>query len=146
MIQTFKCLVRLSKMGRSYMDDRLKVFGINSGQYYYIVAICNDEGITQDKLADIVNVHPSNVARALDVLTRKGYVVKEDFKNDHRTWCLYPTEKARAIYEDLVFFEKSWIDIICTGFSEQEKDSLSALLFRANTNLGDYLQEKKRGR
>lgn len=144
MMQAFKCLVRLSKMGRSFVDGKLKAFGINSGQYYYIVAICNDEGITQDKLADIINVHPSNVARALDVLTRKGYIVKEDFKSDRRTWCLYSTEKARAIYDDLVGFEKSWIDIISTDFSEQEKETFSALLGRANGNLATYLQEKKR--
>lgn len=139
MTDIFKNLSRLSKQGKMYLDNRLKEFGINSGQFYYILIICDNEGISQDKLSSIVRVHPSNITRALEILQKKEYIVKKDSEDDHRTCKLFPTQKAKDIYHNLVGFREDWISIITQDFSDIERECLDKLLKKADANLIRYL-------
>ncbi|MCL1896317.1 MAG: MarR family transcriptional regulator [Clostridiales bacterium] len=143
MSETFRNLTRLSSQGKIYLDIKLKKYGLNSGQFPYILFICDSEGITQEKINSIICVHASNVTRALDALCKKGYITKEDLESDRRTCRLYPTDKARRIYGELRQLESEWIDIITGGFTEKEKTTLHDLLKKCDANLVAYLAVKK---
>ncbi len=140
MSNIFRNIARLNKQGKAYLDIKLKEYGINSGQYYYILHICANEGITQEKISTIVSVHPSNITRALDILCKKGYIIKEDLESDRRTCKLYPTEKARSIFNRLKGFENEWVNIITNDFSCDEVELLDRLLKKADVNLIEYLK------
>jgi len=145
MSDTFRNLARLSKRGKTYLDHRLVEYGINSGQYFYIIFICNNEGITQDKLSAFIQVHPSNITRALEILCQKKYIVKKDLESDRRTCKLYPTEKAKDIYSKLLGFENEWVNIITNEFSNNERELLDALLKKAEVTLTKYLKSEQKG-
>ena len=139
----FRNLTRLSSQGKIYLDSKLKKYDINHGQFPYLLFICDKEGITQEEINNTICVHASNVTRALDILCRKGYIVKEDLERDRRTCRLYPTEKARGIYHELKQLEDDWIAVITDGFSDRESETLDKLMKKADANLVKYLVQKQ---
>lgn len=144
MSDVFKVLEMLSKQGRNYLDCKLAEYGINSSQFYYILIICDNEGIPQEKLSGVTHVHPSNVSRALDVLFQKGYILKKNEEVDRRVLKLYPTEKAKAIYKRLKEFENKWADIMTSDFSYIERKNFEELLEKAYNSSSKYLKSQKK--
>jgi DNA-binding MarR family transcriptional regulator len=108
-----------------------------------LLFVCGEEGITQEEINNIICIHASNVTRALDILCKKGYIIKEDLERDRRTCKLYPTEKARSIHQELKTLEDEWIAIVTCGFSNRESELLDRLMKKADDNLVKYLIQKQ---
>ena len=142
MADMFQYFADITKYGKAYLDNKLSGYGINSGQYYYIIIICDNEGITQDKIKSIVHVHPSNVTRALDILDNNGYVIKKDLESDGRTCKLYPTQKAKDIYSKILKLSNEWVSIITNNFSDNEKELFEKLLKKAVSATNEYVSIK----
>ena len=81
-----------------YLNRALAPFGINSSQYLFILNLCRDPGITQDKLPERICVNKSNVARTLAQLEKKGLIRRQVNPGDKRTAAVFPTERARELY------------------------------------------------
>ena len=96
-MKLLKWLSVSDRMAKSYLDERLAPFGINSSQHVYLLKICDHPGISQDSLLNSVYVHPSNVVRMVAALEKKGYLTRIPCQQDKRTWQLYPRDQALAI-------------------------------------------------
>lgn len=128
---------RFTKM---YLNKRFEIWGINSSQHMYILRICEHEGITQDKLQPLLHINKSNITRALVQLESAGFITKEPNKKDKRTIRLYPTEKARSIYQEIINMEDEWMTVLVQGLSAQEAGLLVKLIQTAGGNAIDYLR------
>ena len=84
-----------------YLNRALAPFGLNSSQYLFIINLCRDPGITQDKLPDRICVNKSNVARTLAQLEKKGLIRRQVNPGDKRTAAVFPTKRARELYKEL---------------------------------------------
>ena len=115
----------------SLLDKKLEPFGINSSQFFYILKICRDPGRTRESIFHEVHRNPSNVSRALIVLEEKGYIIKEPSKTDRRTCYLYPTEKAKAVYDEIKTIVYTCNQEVIETFSEEEKVIFPVLLKKA---------------
>jgi DNA-binding MarR family transcriptional regulator len=133
---------RFSKM---YLNKRFEKFGINSSHHMFIIEICENEGVTQDKLFPLVYVNKSNITRALAQLEKAGFITKEPNKKDKRTVKLYPTEKARKIYEDIIQIKGEWTDILINNLSSEDEELLEKLIRKIGQNAIDYLSEDEEG-
>lgn len=115
---------RTSRLSEMYRNEKLKKYGLSGMHHTYILNICNNPGVTQDQLAEIIFVNKSNVARQLAVLEKSGFVKREPNPSDGRKLLVYPTEKAHIVYPKVVEILKEWNEIILDGFSSAEKDLL----------------------
>ena len=113
-----------------YLNRALAPFGLNSSQYLFIINLCRDPGITQDKLPDRICVNKSNVARTLAQLEKKGLIRRQVNPGDKRTASVFPTERARELYPQIMEVIATWDEAATSTLSPQEKQSLLELMQR----------------
>ncbi|NLN97396.1 MAG: MarR family transcriptional regulator [Eubacteriaceae bacterium] len=119
---------------KKYLDLHLAPYGINSSQHLYILKICDQPGITQERLIEDYYIHPSNVTRALNTLEEKGYVRRESCEEDKRKWKLYPMDKAWDLQKEIIRVKKEAEAELLKGFTVQEQRDFSELLKKAGKN------------
>lgn len=82
---------------QSIINKKLENEGIKSGQHDFLYVIIKNQGISQTKMCEILNVGKPTVTKAVKSLVNSGYVVKEKGLEDQRCYQLYLTEKGEEI-------------------------------------------------
>lgn len=140
--QVFKWLAVLGRLGNQYADQQFKELNINNSHHAFLIHICNNPGITQDKLKTMVYVHPSNITRALDYLEKEGYITKQTLLTDKRTSKIYPTQKAMEAYDYIIKVISEWEQLITSDMTEEQSKEFSALLEHAGATATKYFFEQ----
>ena len=60
---TYKWIALANRHYLMYLNKRLASYGLSGSQYLFILNICRQPGLTQDKLPDIIHINKSNVTR-----------------------------------------------------------------------------------
>ena len=128
-----------------YRNNCLETQGVNGYQHLYIIKICKEPGIFQDKLADEVYVNKSSVTRQLSLLEQNGFIYREPCPKDRRQMRVYPTEKAFALYPLVLDVRKSWNERIVEDFTEEERETLVRLMERVAAKAESLLSEMGEG-
>lgn len=136
---------RTSRLSVLYRGARLEKYQLNGLHHTYILNICRNPGITQEKLAKLIFINKSNVARQLAVLEEQGYVTRAEDSNDRRQMLVYPTEKAEQVYPIIQGILNDWNTAILKDFSAEEQEllvrSMEKIMNRAKSVV-DLLEEE----
>ena len=62
----------------SISNIEFREFDLTKGQYLYVVRICENPGIIQEQLLDMIKVDRSTATRALQKLETNGFIEKKD--------------------------------------------------------------------
>lgn len=135
-----KTINQIARCAEQYRTDRLAALGLTGCQHSYILNICREPGISQEKLAKQICINKSNVARQLVQLEENGFVWREHKLNDKRTVAVYPTKKAQEVYPQVQKALGEWSQYITSGLKEEEKDILFAMLENMKSKAVDYLE------
>ena len=93
----------------SISNIEFKEYELTKGQYLYLVRICENPGIIQEKLSEMIKVDRTTAARAIKKLEINGFIEKkEDESNKNQK--LFPTEKGKTSI--LLLKEKMIIPIL----------------------------------
>ena len=103
-------------------DDFLPV------HYSYVLAICNNPGMSQDKLAKHLCLNKSNVTRHLTQLEKNGYVERRASETDKREMLVFPTEKMKEAFVEVRRITDDWNKMLSADFSEEELTVFSRIL------------------
>ena len=91
--------------------------------------------MTQDQFLASFNIHPSNITRALAALEKEGFLRRVPNEADKRTWRVYPTERARQAYPQILRLCEQWQRALLQALPEQERgrfgDQLRQVALRA---------------
>lgn len=123
------------------LDKELAELGLNSSQHFFVVKICEEPGITQDKLQSLIYLNPSNITRGIAQLEKKGFVTKKANQRDKRTSRLYPTDKAEACCQKIKMIQKNWLSVLTGDFTEEERKQLSTLMERTAKNALSFFDD-----
>lgn len=129
----------------SISNIEFREYELTKGQYLYLVRICENPGIIQDKLAEIVKVDRTTTAWAIQKLELNGFVEKRDDERNKKIRRLFPTEKGIDTYP---FIKKEHVysnNVALTGFSEHEAETLFHLLQRVRSNTDRDWEWVKKG-
>jgi len=118
-------------------DEKVKKLGLNSQQGRMIGYIYEhqDSGIIQKDLALAFQCTEASITSMLQGLEKKGYIERRIPKENERLKYLYVLPKGAELIED---FNKSVIETeenIIESLTEQEKETLLALLLKVDRNL-----------
>ena len=113
-----------------YRSNAFKELGIGGYQHSYILAICNNPGISQDEIARRIHVNKSNVTRHVSSLEEGGFVRREDNPKDKRSFVVYPTEKALEIKPKILKILHEWDSKLTESLTVEEKEFLNDILAR----------------
>ena len=135
MQQYIRWLSVADRYTKMHLDRHLAKLGLNSSQYMYIIRVCQDPGMTQDQFLASFNIHPSNITRALAALEKEGFLRRVPNEADKRTWRVYPTERARQAYPQILRLCEQWQRALLQALPEQERgrfgDQLRQVALRA---------------
>ena len=142
MTQIIRNMLEISRCGVQYRSDNLAQFGLKSIHASYLTEICANPGISQDRLARIICINKSNVARQVAVLEEDGFVRRVPSEADKRVMELYPTEKTLELLPQISDILLRWEKCITQDLSEEEKEILSSLLNKMSSRASRYMEYK----
>ena len=141
MSQLIRDITEIARCGVQYRSDTLAPLGLKSCHASYLTAICDNPGISQDKLARQICINKSNVARQVAALEEEGFVRRCTCAADKRITELYPTEKTLNIRPQLNEILKSWEDCITQDLTEEERRQLEVLLAKVKIRAAEWMEE-----
>lgn len=130
----------LSRSEGVYRTDRLDIPEIKGWHHSYILAICNNPGLTQDELARHICVNKSNVARNLTHLEENGYVRREISKNDRRSTNVFPTEKMLELFPKVKAITLDWNNYLAENLTNDEFEQFTSILERLTEKAQIYME------
>jgi len=110
------------------IDERMKPFGLSSGQFFVLIHLAQEQGITQDALARRFHVDKATIARAVRKLEDTGYVSRIVDLSNRRAVRVSLTDKGARIVPEIVRIDRQWEEEICAGLSEDEHLQIHTLL------------------
>ncbi|MFB3166705.1 MarR family winged helix-turn-helix transcriptional regulator [Neobacillus sp. 179-C4.2 HS] len=129
----------------SISNIEFKEFELTKGQYLYLVRICENPGIIQEKVAELIKVDRTTAARAIQKLEMNGFIEKKDDPHNKKIKKLFPTEKGKNVYPFIKSENDYSNSVALEGFSEEEVDTIFNLLQRVRKNIEKDWEFVKKG-
>ena len=104
-------------------------------QFLLIDLLWNQGPMSQQQLADQMQKDKNSVTKLVDALERKGFVVREQNRQDRRSNTLVLTEKAEGLKHGAKQKGISILDEMLVGISEEELRSFLMILHKLNRNM-----------
>lgn len=119
----------------SISNIEFKELELTKGQYLYLVRICENPGIIQEQLVDLIKVDRSTATRAIQKLVLNGFIEKKDDQHNKKIKKIYPTEKGISVYP-FIKRENGYSNLVAlAGFTENEAENTFDYLQRIRKNI-----------
>jgi len=129
----------------SISNIEFKEYDLTKGQYLYLVRLCENPGIIQEKLAEMIKVDRTTAARAIKKLEMNGFIEKKEDQHNKKIKMLFPTDKGIKVYP-FIKRENEYSNLVALkGFSEREVQSIFTLLQRVRKNIEKDWEYVKKG-
>lgn len=129
----------------SISNIEFKEHDLTKGQYLYLVRICENPGIIQEKLAEMIKVDRTTAARAIQKLEMNGFIEKKDDEHNRKIKKLFPTEKGENVFPFILRENDHSNRVALAGFSEREAETFYYLLQRVRKNIELDWESVKKG-
>ena len=128
----------------SIANIEFKEFDLTRGQYLYLIRICENPGISQEKLAEMIKVDRTTASRAIKKLEANGFIEKRIDSANRKIKRIFPTEKGNEISPNISRENEHSERVALQGLSEDESALLLGLLQKVRKNVeGDWEYVKK---
>jgi len=129
----------------SISNIEFKEFDLTKGQYLYLVRICENPGIIQEQLVEMIKVDRSTATRAIQKLEINAFIEKQEDPHNKKIKRLFPTEKGNMVYP-FIKKENDYSNLVALeGFSEKEAENTFDLLQRIRKNVEKDWEFVKKG-
>lgn len=142
MSQIIRDITEIARCGVQYRTDQLTPMGLKACHASYLTEICRCPGISQDRLAKLICINKSNVARQAAILEEDGFVTRTPSAADKRVMELYPTEKTLALLPQLSQILTRWEGCITSSLTAEEIELLSGLLAKMKARASQYMEDR----
>lgn len=129
----------------SLSNIEFKEVDLTRGQYLYLVRICENPGIIQEKLAEMIKVDRTTTARAIKKLESNGMIERLEDKENKKIKKLYPTKKGAEIYPFIIRENNYSNAVALNGLSDEEAKQLEYLLKKVCKNVSEDWNFVKKG-
>ena len=119
------------------IDAALADYGLSRTQWRLLAYVMRQEGITQSELARVLELERASIGSTVDIMERKGLVMRIANPDDRRVWQIAPTPRAHDLLPGLRDIVDEIIARTFGGLAATDIARLSDLLNRIATNLGD---------
>ena len=140
MSQIIRDITEIARCGVQYRAESLAPLGLKSCHASYLVEICAEPGISQDRLAQRICINKSNVSRQAAVLEEGGFITRTPAPDDKRVLGLYPTEKTLALMPRITQINSAWEGCLTRELTGEEMELLSVLLAKMKARAGTWME------
>ena len=114
---------------------KIKSFEITTEQWMILNRLFEEPGINQKELSERTLKDQGSLTRTLDRMENKGLVKRQINPTDRRSFLIYLTNEGYALRNRIVPIAVECIEDAVKGFTEEEVDTLVALLKKLILNL-----------
>jgi DNA-binding MarR family transcriptional regulator len=125
----------IARMMRKEIDTRMARLSLTRSQWWVLAHLFRDDGITQTRLAEMLEVGLVTLSGLLARLEEKSLVQRRPDPSDRRAKLVYLTRKARSIFAMVEPDAEALRRQVFDGFSQTEHDLVLDLLTRIKQNL-----------
>lgn len=130
-------LADASRIMRKRFDVMAKNVGVTGPQWRVLASVARTPGINQGQLSDRLEVEPITTCRMVDRLEQAGLVERRRDPTDRRAWQIFNTAAATPLIDMLREVADEIVASATSGFADDERDQLRALISRMRANLLD---------
>ncbi|MTJ84297.1 MAG: transcriptional regulator SlyA [Telmatospirillum sp.] len=131
-------MVRLSRLWRTRLDERLSPLGLTQARWTILLHLHRGGGhLPQKALVERVGVEGPTLVRVLDGLERMHLIERHDCQNDRRTKTVHLTAAAEPIITDIIAIAADLRAEVLDGVTDEELATCAAILSRIAHNLGE---------
>ena len=121
-----------------YHAAEQQLVGAELDRYFYVLGlICKHEKITQQCLANCLQIDKATMVRVIDYLTDKGLVKRTPHSEDRRAYIISPTTKGLKIAPKIEATFSQLNKLAFNGFRAEEKKMFIEFMNRMDNNLSD---------
>src|SRR6478609_4002048 len=102
--------IRLHRRVAGAISGELKALGLSIPQFDLLSTLTEQEGLSQQELAERLYVTKGNVSGLLDRMVEAGLVERRALAGDRRSNALHLTVRGRALAEQGIAVQRSYVD------------------------------------
>lgn len=135
MVEILREIGMIARALDSIANIEFKEHELTRGQYLYLVRICENPGIIQEKLAEMIKVDRTTASRAVKKLEANGFIEKRTDPENRKIKKLFPTPMGEKVFPDILKENNYSNQMALKGFSQEEAETLARLLKRVRQNV-----------
>ncbi len=124
-----------TRLLRKRFEARGSEHGLSSAQWRMLVLLVKEEGSSQARLAEFLEIEPISVSRLIDRMEDGGWVERRQSATDRRVRMVFATDKARKAFDKVKSLAAEVYEEALAGLSADERDALTAALKTICDNL-----------
>ena len=140
MSEIIRNITEITRCGVQYRTEALAPLDLKACHASYLLEICAEPGISQDRLAGRICINKSNVARQAAALEEGGFITRVPCQSDKRVMRLYPTEKAISLLPQISRIMDTWENCLTKDLSDDEIEILSVVLERMQRRAAAWME------
>ena len=113
-------LIKSARLLNKFYDNKLQKYDLTSSQVAVLQKLWGEDGKTQKKLQENLELTPASVSWILDTLANKGFILRKQDEIDCRVNRIYLTEEGAKIEKLCYEITNEIEESISEGFSEDE--------------------------
>ncbi|HUK02700.1 MAG TPA: MarR family transcriptional regulator [Steroidobacteraceae bacterium] len=125
----------VSRIYTKRFEERAQGLELTLVQCKALIFLTKNEGISQKRLAELIDVDPMSLVRILDRMEADGWVERQSDPDDRRARSLRVTQKAMPVVDQILQIAAKLRAEVLTGLSTEECESLIGLLEHVHENL-----------
>lgn len=126
-----------TRLMRKRFEAKGSAYGLSSAQWRALVRVVKEEGTTQARLAEVLEIEPISVSRLLDRMEEGGWIERRSDEADRRVRVVYPTAKSRETFAAIKSVAGEVYEAALSGLSGEERRVLVHCLATIVANLAD---------
>lgn len=134
--------MRVMKLHRSILDERLKQTGVYRSQHQILMMLSDHSNVSQREIAERLYVSTATIAVSVKKLEKGGYITRLVDQEDNRMNKLCLTEKGKHMVEHSREFFHNVETRMFHEFSQEELSAMEQYLDRIYENLSRISLEK----
>lgn len=128
MDQSCRQITKIAREVSKFTVKAMKAEGIGTAEFDFIHQVRHHPGITQAQVRDALKIDKGAAARRAASLEAKGYLVRRENPNDHRSQLLFATEKAETLRNSKATVEQTFYEWLLEELTESDRDNFCRIL------------------
>lgn len=124
-------LIRLESRIRSAVAERLRAVGLSVPQCDVLTTLSEQEGVSQQDLAERLYVTKGNISGLVDRLAAADLVERRELPSDRRSHAIFLTTAGRKAAEQGVVIQSGFVEETLGRMTAQDLAALDAYLVKA---------------
>lgn len=120
--------IRLHRRALNTVAAELKALGLSVPQFDLLSTLTEQEGLSQQELAERLYVTKGNVSGLLDRMVEAGLVERRPIPGDRRSNALYLTAKGRSLAEKGIATQKAYVQRTLGSLPQQDLADLERIV------------------